>query len=161
MGKSRRPFSGVPCDGSLRLPATLPPLTREPPRLRGDALRERPCHATRRHVDMSSSYRPSPGKANCASCAAVCCRLVVVLEAGDDIPAALTAELPQGHRVMAHAEDGWCVAMDRTHMNCGIYANRPAVCRRFVMNGPYCKAIRADYAKQAAPTLIREDSKHV
>ncbi|HUA81040.1 MAG TPA: YkgJ family cysteine cluster protein [Dyella sp.] len=87
------------------------------------------------------------GKANCARCEAVCCRLIVVLEPGDDIPPHLTAHTEQGHLVMAHGEDGWCVAVDRTHMNCGIYENRPAVCRRFVMGGPYCKAIRAEYGK--------------
>lgn len=97
---------------------------------------------------MTPFIRHAKGKAHCAICDAVCCRLVVVLEPEDDIPAHLTAQLPQGHRVMAHADDGWCVAMDRSRMNCGIYENRPAVCRRFVMGGPYCKAIRAEYVKQ-------------
>lgn len=31
-------------------------------------------------------------------------------------------------------------------MNCGIYETRPEVCRRFVMGGPYCNAVRAEYA---------------
>ncbi|RDS79331.1 YkgJ family cysteine cluster protein [Dyella monticola] len=88
------------------------------------------------------------GAVNCAACQAVCCRLIVVLEEGDNIPEHLTTRLPAGNRVMAHGDDGWCVAMDRTHMNCGIYENRPAVCRRFFMGGPYCRAIRSDYAKQ-------------
>lgn len=99
---------------------------------------------------MTPFTRHAKGKAHCAICDAVCCRLVVVLEPTDNIPEHLTTQLPQGHRVMAHAEDGWCVAMDRTRMNCGIYADRPAVCRRFVMGGPYCKAIRADYRQQRA-----------
>jgi Fe-S-cluster containining protein len=73
---------------------------------------------------------------------------MVVLQPEDNIPAHLTTYLPEGPQVMARAEDGWCVAMDRTHMNCGIYANRPAVCRRFVMGGPYCNAIREDYARE-------------
>jgi Fe-S-cluster containining protein len=51
---------------------------------------------------------------------------------------------------MKHGEDGWCVALDRTHMNCGIYEMRPAVCRRFAMNGPYCKAIYADWNNAVA-----------
>jgi len=87
---------------------------------------------------------------HCSACQAVCCRLTVVLEEGDNIPDHLTTQRPEGYRVMAHGEDGWCVAMDRTHMNCGIYENRPAVCRRFYMGGPYCRAIRADFAKQQA-----------
>lgn len=58
---------------------------------------------------------------------------------------------------MAHAEDGWCVALDRTRMNCGIYENRPAVCRRFFMGGPYCRAIRSDYAKQEKEQATRDN----
>jgi hypothetical protein len=29
-------------------------------------------------------------------------------------------------------------------MRCSLYAERPQGCRRFVMNGPYCRAVRAD-----------------
>lgn len=89
-------------------------------------------------------------KANCAQCEAVCCRLIVVLDSEDNIPQHLTAHLPgrPDVNVMAHSDDGWCVAMDRTHMNCGIYENRPSVCRRFFMSGPYCNAIRAEYAEE-------------
>jgi len=35
-------------------------------------------------------------------------------------------------------------------MNCGIYEMRPSVCRRFVMNGAYCKAIYVDKSDPAA-----------
>ncbi|GLQ88302.1 YkgJ family cysteine cluster protein [Dyella flagellata] len=105
------------------------------------------------------STRPSdpipPGRkdkkaAHCESCAAVCCRLTVVLTPEDHIPPEYTTYLPNGVHVMAHGEDGWCVALDRNHMNCGIYESRPSTCRRFVMNGPYCRAVRSDYAKQAS-----------
>lgn len=96
---------------------------------------------------MNPPSRHMKGKAHCAICDAVCCRLTVVVEPTDRIPEHLTTQLPQGHRVMSHADDGWCVAMDRTRMNCGIYENRPAICRRFVMGGPYCKALRAEYGK--------------
>ncbi|XRD91035.1 YkgJ family cysteine cluster protein [Dyella nitratireducens] len=102
---------------------------------------------------MIQPSRHAKGKPHCTRCDAVCCRLVVVLEPGDNIPDHLTTHLPQGHRVMAHGDDGWCVALDRTHMNCGIYENRPAVCRRFFMGGPYCKAIRAEYAKQGPRSI--------
>lgn len=98
---------------------------------------------------MTQSSRHRQGKAHCATCDAVCCRLTVVLEPEDDIPAHLTAQLPEnGLRVMAHLEDGWCAALDRTHMNCGIYENRPAECRRFVMGGPYCNAVRTEYEEK-------------
>lgn len=85
------------------------------------------------------------GKAHCACCDAVCCRLTVVLEPEDNIPEHLTTHLPDGLHAMAHREDGWCAALDRTHMNCGIYENRPAACRRFAMGGPYCNALRGEY----------------
>lgn len=81
--------------------------------------------------------------ARCDACQALCCRLTVVLQAGvDDVPAHLTTHLESGLPVMARDEDGWCSAMDRTHMNCGIYEQRPATCRRFVMDGPYCRTIQ-------------------
>jgi len=88
--------------------------------------------------------------ANCARCDAVCCRLTVVLQPEDRIPSHLTTQLPGGLLVMAHDEEGWCVALDGGRMNCGIYESRPAVCRRFAMDGPYCRAVRADYAEQQA-----------
>jgi len=108
-----------------------------------------PCHSIPR-ADLARPSKHVKGPAHCATCDAVCCRLVVILESEDKIPIHLTTQLAQGHHAMAHGEDGWCVAMDRTHMNCSIYENRPAVCRRFAMGGPYCKAIRADYEEQRA-----------
>jgi Fe-S-cluster containining protein len=94
--------------------------------------------------------RQASRAAHCAACDAVCCRLTVVLEPGDVIAPELTTFIAGGHRVMAHDETGWCVAMDRTRMNCGIYDSRPAVCRRFVMNGPYCRAVRSEYTPPGA-----------
>lgn len=84
----------------------------------------------------------------CERCDAVCCRLTVVLQEEDRIPAHLTTRTPEGLLVMAHDEEGWCVAMDGARMNCGIYGSRPAVCRRFVMDGPYCHAVRDEYMQQ-------------
>jgi Fe-S-cluster containining protein len=97
--------------------------------------------------------KPATGAAHCTKCDAVCCRLTVVLQPEDNVPPHLTAHLASGLRVMAHDEEGWCVAMDGARMNCGIYESRPAVCRRFVMDGPYCRAVRADYAEQRASEL--------
>ncbi len=57
---------------------------------------------------------------------------------------------------MAHGADGWCVAMDRAQMRCGIYENRPAACRRFAMGGPYCNAVRADYEKRRGKVEVAE-----
>ena len=84
------------------------------------------------------------GPARCDRCEAVCCRLTVVLEDGDEIPAELTARTGNGERVMAHGADGWCVAAaDR---RCSIYDRRPQACRRFAMAGPYCRALRTEHA---------------
>ena len=84
----------------------------------------------------------------CDACDAVCCRLTVLVFPEDDVPPHLTARTDSGLLMMAHDEDGWCVAVDGAHLNCSIYATRPAVCRRFAMGGPYCRAVRAEYAAE-------------
>lgn len=78
----------------------------------------------------------------CSDCAAVCCRLNVLVKAGDRVPPELTRVDEQGMLVMAHAPDGWCVALDRRSMSCGIYEQRPDECRRFVMGAGYCRELR-------------------
>ncbi len=95
--------------------------------------------------------------AACSRCDAVCCRLTVVLEAGDEVPELLTARLPGGSRVMAHDAQGWCVALDPERRNCGIYADRPGTCRRFVMDGPYCRSVRSEHraGRPAIPVVLR------
>lgn len=107
---------------------------------------------------MSSPAKPAKAAFDCSTCEAVCCRLTVVLQPDDRVPDHLTTHTPEGLHVMKRGEDGWCVALNRTHMNCGIYENRPSVCRRFVMKGPYCKAVRADYIKAAADAAAAHDT---
>ena len=92
---------------------------------------------------------------HCEQCDAVCCRLTVVLMPEDDIAEHLTTHTDAGLRVMARDEEGWCVALDGARMCCSIYEGRPAVCRRFVMGGPYCRAVRADYTAQRARSVVR------
>ena len=87
---------------------------------------------------------------DCMRCDAVCCRLTVVLQDGDRIPAHYTTRTPVGLHVMARDEEGWCVALDGARMRCSIYDTRPQVCRRFVMAGPYCTEVRADYRDRNA-----------
>jgi Fe-S-cluster containining protein len=99
---------------------------------------------------MKQRVTPITDAAHCSKCDAVCCRLTVVLQPEDKIPSHLTTHLANGLHVMARDEEGWCVAMDGARMNCGIYESRPAICRRFVMNGPYCKSVRAEYAEKRA-----------
>ncbi|HZH43121.1 MAG TPA: YkgJ family cysteine cluster protein [Lysobacter sp.] len=91
----------------------------------------------------SSTARP---RVHCDSCDAVCCRLTVVLLPGDEVPEHLTTYTDAGLHVMARDEDGWCVAVDGARMCCSIYATRPAICRKFAMAGPYCRAVRDEYA---------------
>lgn len=91
---------------------------------------------------------------HCNRCDALCCRLTVVLFAGDDIPSHLTDVNEQGVTIMARDADGWCVALDGAKMNCGIYETRPAICRKFTMAGPYCREVRIEAARAHADLPI-------
>lgn len=94
--------------------------------------------------------KKTPPAPRCDACDAVCCRLTVVLFPGDEVPAHMTTRTAAGLEVMARDEEGWCVAVDAAHMRCGIYATRPAICRKFAMAGPACIEVRADYADRRA-----------
>jgi Fe-S-cluster containining protein len=85
---------------------------------------------------------------SCDACDAVCCRLTVVLMPEDRVPGHLTTRTAQGLEVMARDEDGWCVAIDPLRMCCSIYEQRPGICRKFAMGGPYCRDIRATHRDQ-------------
>jgi len=87
---------------------------------------------------------------DCASCDDVCCRMTVVLQAGDRVAERLTTVTEAGLHVMARDEFGWCVAVDPAGGGCSIYESRPEVCRRFTMGGPYCRALREDYSDRNA-----------
>ena len=80
---------------------------------------------------------------SCASCAACCCRLEVMLMAGDDVPRELTARDPWGGWVMRRLADGWCAALDRSTRGCTIYERRPGICRDYEMGGSDCIEERA------------------
>ena len=84
-------------------------------------------------------------KVACSRCEAVCCRLTVVVMPEDRVPRHFIEREPGGLEVMAHGEDGWCAALDRVNMRCGIYEQRPDVCRRFAMGGGYCRSVREDF----------------
>ena len=68
----------------------------------------------------------------------------------DEVPRHLVERTSKGLDVMARDEEGWCVALDGARMCCSIYETRPAVCRRFSMDGPYCRSVRAEYAERRA-----------
>ena len=97
--------------------------------------------------DAAASCATEP--AHCSRCDAVCCRLTVVVAPEDDVPARFLEER-DGLTIMARDEEGWCVALDGARMCCSIYETRPTVCRRFVMDGPYCRSVRADYSARRA-----------
>ena len=82
---------------------------------------------------------------SCSSCDAVCCRLTVVVMPEDRVPRHLVERNAHGVEVMAHDEDGWCVAVDPLRMCCSIYEQRPAICRKFAMGSEYCRDERAAY----------------
>ncbi|MFC6841719.1 YkgJ family cysteine cluster protein [Xanthomonas theicola] len=86
----------------------------------------------------------------CDRCDAICCRLTVLLMPEDEVPDHLTERTAEGLHVMARDEDGWCVAVDSKRMCCSIYAQRPAICRKFTMAGPYCRDIRRIHDDQLA-----------
>lgn len=94
---------------------------------------------------MNAQVAPS-SDADCMRCDAVCCRLTVVLQSEDRIPPRFTTYTEAGLHVMDRDEEGWCVAIDGARMQCSIYEIRPQICRRFVMAGPYCREVRADYS---------------
>lgn len=79
----------------------------------------------------------------CASCAARCCRLQVLLIGDNAVPERLTEESDWGGTVMCRLDDGWCTALNRDTLLCTIYAQRPAVCRDYLMGGAECVAERA------------------
>ena len=98
---------------------------------------------------MNAQVAPS-NDADCMRCDAVCCRLTVVVMPSDRVPRHLVARSEHGLEVMAQNEEGWCVAIDGARMQCSIYEIRPQICRRFVMAGPYCREVRADYSDRNA-----------
>jgi len=81
---------------------------------------------------------PSEVEITCESCEARCCRLEVRLLTDTGVPAQYIETDEWGGRYMARLEDGWCAAVDRNHMNCMIYENRPLICREFEMGENEC-----------------------
>lgn len=82
---------------------------------------------------------------SCSSCDAVCCRLTVVVMPEDAVPRHLVERSDRGVDTMARGEDGWCAALDPVNMCCGIYQQRPSVCRKFAMGSAYCRDERDQY----------------
>jgi Fe-S-cluster containining protein len=64
----------------------------------------------------------------------------------DDVPPELTQADRWGGQVMARLDDGWCAALNRATMLCGIYERRPTVCRDYQVGGNDCIAERSKLA---------------
>jgi Fe-S-cluster containining protein len=111
-------------------------------------------HPTRDSHATVPAYEPDDARidpdVSCSACDAVCCRLTVLVMPEDNVPRHLVERDVHGMEVMAHDEEGWCVAIDHRHMRCGIYDQRPGICRRFAMGGAYCRDERASYREQIA-----------
>jgi len=80
----------------------------------------------------------------CANCEACCCRLEVMVLTDTGVPDQYITNDSWGGEVMARADDGWCVALDRDTLMCSIYENRPWVCREFEMASHECITERAE-----------------
>jgi Fe-S-cluster containining protein len=78
----------------------------------------------------------------CASCRACCCRLEVMLMGEDDVPLSMIENDRWGGQVMKRLDDGWCAALDRATMLCGIYEQRPTLCRDYQLGGTDCLSER-------------------
>jgi Fe-S-cluster containining protein len=104
-----------------------------------------------RRTRVEDNIRDADRSDLCGRCAAICCRLSVVLVEGDDVPAWLVAPQVNGPDQLLRAPDGWCAALDRSTMRCSIYEQRPSTCRRFVMGGAYCMDERKNWTGQHRP----------
>jgi uncharacterized protein len=112
-----------------------------------------PAQGTDADADEPYAYAVDPS-ISCTRCAAVCCRLTVILDATDDqVPRELTELTEAGLRVMAHADNGYCVALSSDQRSCGIYEVRPQPCRRFTMGAPYCRSERLRAGELIADAL--------
>jgi len=88
---------------------------------------------------MNSHNTPADSPVtSCDTCLACCCKLEVILMAGDDIPFELTEQDQWDGWVMARLDDGWCTALDRSTMLCKIYSRRPMVCREYQAGDSDC-----------------------
>ncbi|MEP7096769.1 MAG: YkgJ family cysteine cluster protein [Dokdonella sp.] len=91
------------------------------------------------NTDFDSASERIDPTIRCADCEAVCCRLPVLLLPGDSVPIWAIDHDEHGLEIVAKADDGWCVALDRHTMRCTIYARRPQICAEFAMGGDGCR----------------------
>jgi Fe-S-cluster containining protein len=94
-------------------------------------------------VDVSNAIEGTGQRVTCDACAAVCCRLEVLLVTETGVPRRYRRRNLGGVDSMDRLDDGWCAALDRDTLRCRIYEQRPLICREFAMGGPDCLVERA------------------
>jgi Fe-S-cluster containining protein len=72
----------------------------------------------------------------------------------DDVPLHLTQADQWGGQVMARLDDGWCAALERDTMRCGIYQRRPAICRDYELGGSDCIAERSSLTRLSKDRIM-------
>ena len=87
------------------------------------------------HIDV---IQVAKSAVSCSTCRANCCKLEVILMGEDDVPTELIHVDRWGGHVMARLDDGWCAALNRATLLCGIYERRPGLCREYEMGGSDC-----------------------
>ena len=79
-----------------------------------------------------------PVEVNCAErmhvCHAVCCKLHFALTAGEVDAGKVRFDIGFPY-LIRHDSDGYCTHNDRTTGFCGVYADRPGICRRYSCAG--------------------------
>ena len=74
--------------------------------------------------------------------------------AEDDVPPEMTQLDAWGGHIMARFADGWCAALERDTMLCGIYERRPTICRDYLVSGSEC--IEARDSLMLAPSAQKK-----
>jgi Fe-S-cluster containining protein len=99
-------------------------------------------------VRVDADPVPPPARVDCAArlqvCKAVCCRLDFALSVGEVEAGRVKWDLGRPYFVR-HAADGCCTHLGPQARGCGVYADRPQVCRHYDCTGD--ARIWKDFAK--------------
>jgi Fe-S-cluster containining protein len=89
-------------------------------------------------VDEPGAAAEPPAQVDCAArmhvCHSVCCKLDFALSAEEVEQGVVRWDLGRPY-LIRHAETGYCVHNDRATGGCGVYADRPQVCRAYSCAG--------------------------
>lgn len=105
-------------------------------RVRGEMLGEADlAHAgVALRVDAPEDETRPPAQVNCAErmhvCQAICCQLDFALTQSEVESGRVKWDLGRPYYIR-HEENGFCTHNDRATGGCGVYENRPAICRNY------------------------------